>query len=308
MDAAWEYSQQLRQALTRFEKILESNFGKNLAWFVNSSALAGFALSLTAIAATYYTNSPFFYITLSAAIAFIGAFPLHFMLQHFLWEQNKRKRDSLVPDLLLQASAFPRGISFNKIINYFSENRFGLLGLEFEKAEAEIEKGSSVQKALENIALRCESPAVSRAMRLLKQGFESGADMSETLRESAEDLLETNSILRERNAALVVEKYTLLIAGGLIVPVILGLLVAMVSSMDFSAFELLEFGLSGEERANLLSSTILANQIYIIEYALLASVFVAQLEGNTKKALVYASILLPLSLLSFNAAKFLLFG
>ena len=77
----------------------------------------------------------------------------------------------------------------------------------------------------------------------------------------------------------------------------------MVSSMDFAAFELLEFGATAVERAALLGSTVLANQIYIMEYSLLAAFFVAGLEGKPKKALLYACLLLPLSLASFSAAK-----
>ena len=292
--------------MEEFERLLQSNCGKGIEWFFKSSAVAGFMASLAGIGVLFLAGSDNLYITVVAVGCFTAPFLTHYFLQHYIFESRKRKKEQLVPDLLLQASAFPRGTAFEKIIDYFSNERFGLLGSEFNKARLEIVKGAAVQQALDNIALRCKSGIVERAMLLLKQGYESGADMAETLREAADDLLETNSILRERNAALVIEKYTLLLAGGIIVPIVLGLLVSMVSGMDFSAFEMLGFGRSAAEKGQLLSSTIAANQIYIVEYALLAAFFVASLEGNTKKALLYAAFLLPCSLLCFNAAKGLL--
>ncbi|MAG21847.1 MAG: hypothetical protein CL943_00890 [Candidatus Diapherotrites archaeon] len=292
--------------IKEFEYLLKDNSGKDIEWFLKTTGVASFAISIATILILFTQNTTNFYITMVALAAFFTPFPLHYMLHHYLSELKKRKREQLIPDILLQASAFPKGTSFGKIIDYFSNARFGLLGKEFEKAQLEIGKGASVQQALDNISKRCRSDIVGRAMRLLKQGYVSGADMSTTFRETADDLLETNAILRERNAALVIEKYTLLFAGGFIVPAILGLLVGMVGSMDFAALELLEFGASAAEKGALLESTILANQIYIVEYSLLAAFFVALLEGNPKKVLVYAAFLLPISLISFNAAQFFL--
>lgn len=289
-----------------FEKTVERNCGKDLEWFVRVSVLAGFVLSIAGIVISFAAGMSNFYITLITFAAFIAPLPLHFLIQQYLLELNKAKLEELVPDLLLQASAFPSGTGFGKIIAYFSNERFGLLGKEFGRAGQEIERGSTVPNALDNIGKRCKSKVVDRAVLLLKQGYNSGADMSKIFREAASDLIETNAILRERNAALVIEKYTLLLAGGLIVPLVLGLLVGMVSSMDFSAFELLDFGASVEEKTALLQSTILANQIYIVEYSLIAAFFVASQESKPKKALLYACFLLPVSVICFNAAKVML--
>ncbi|MDD5163765.1 MAG: type II secretion system F family protein [Candidatus ainarchaeum sp.] len=275
--------------------------------FLKKSFLLGFALSIAAIMAGSITNTAFLYIICFS----LGSFPaagifLYFFMLYRL-ESQKMSKEALVPDLLLQASAFPKGIAITKIFVFFSKADFGLLGKEFEIALLEIEKGVSVEEALENIKKRCKSRIIGRAIDLLIRGYESGADMGSVFRAAADDFFETNSILRERNSALVIEKYTLLFAGGLIVPAILGLLFGMVSGIDFSGLQNLEIGAGSAERSAILEATAIASQIYIAEYALLASFFIASQEGNSKKAFLYALFLLPISFAINLLAKTIIF-
>lgn len=294
-----------QQSLNDFEEMLKLNNAENsLKSFSEKSFLQGSLLLMFGVFAVLFFEFEIEFIVFLLPVLAIPFF-LNYFIQAFKFETRKRKIEALIPDLLLQASMLPFKESFFETINYLSKCGYGFLSIEFEKARKEIEGSASVEEALKNIAKRCMSKVVSRAMRLLIQGYNSGADMSSVFKETAEDLLKTNALMQERNAALIVEKYTLLFAGGLIVPMVLGLIVGMVSGFDFSVAGELSFGLNAEARKEIFQTALFANQVYLAIYALMASLFVANQEGNLKKAFLYALVLLPLSIAVYNFAQVL---
>ena len=291
------------ESMEGFRQTMAMNTGKSLNYFLNRALMMGMVLSFTALGIGGYLGLGYLYLTLLCAGALFVPVFLGYFVQVAIGESNRRKKEKLVPDLLLQASVFPAHTPMVKIIKYAGRADFGLLGQEFMKAYLEIQKGTSVVESLEGIKKRNKSRVIDRAINLLVQRYNSGAEMGQIFKETADDILETNSILRERNSALVVERYTLIFAGGIIVPAILGLLVGMITSMDFSIMEGLEFGIAVSERQNILNAALLANQIYIVEYAVLASFFLAMQSGKKGKVLLYAAFLLPISIIIYNLAK-----
>ena len=83
---------------------------------------------------------------------------------------------------------------------------------------------------------------------------------------------------------------------------IAGLLAGIVSGLNFDALGTLQLGVDVKTRKALLEAALLGNQIYLAEYAIIASLFIANQENNLRKAVVYAVFLLPLSLAVYHLA------
>jgi len=287
-----------------FEEMLKENeCKKNLGEIIKEGLLYGAITATILFTILVSLEFPFFCSIIFSLIAFFAPLILQYSFQLLLFEKRKKEKEKMVPDLLLQASLFPRGTPTTKIISYMAKTDFGLLSKEFRKVNSEIRKGSSIEKALSRMQSRCKSRIVERAAGLLIQGHSSGAEMHAVFKETAEDVLETQSIIRERNATMAIEKYTVLMAAALIVPLILGLIVGLIEGLNFQGIAEMSFGLNAKERKALLEAALTANLLYIIEYSLIASLFISHHEGNKKKAIIYSLILIPASIATYTIAK-----
>ena len=290
------------ELVKNFEETLKVlNYKKGLDGFLRDSVILG---SLLGIGILYYAliienNEKF------ASLSLIGFF-LPLILNYFyilyLFEKRKKKIEEEIPDLLLIASSLPEKTSIEKVVHFMAEDNTEL-SQEFRLVQKDLKTGLSIEEALEKMKKRNKSLSLNRAIDLLINALRTGAEMNTVFRETAEDFMETNAILRERTANTTVEKYTLLLAGGIIVPLILGLLAGMVSGFNFSTISELGIGLTETARKEIVEASLLGNLIYIIEYALIASAFVAFQENNQKKTVLYASILTPISIVVYFLGK-----
>ena len=117
------------------------------------------------------------------------------------------------------------------------------------------------------------------------------------------DLVSVTSLLRERAANTAVQKYTLLFAGGLLVPLILGTVSSLAAGFDFGQMDGIGLGVDAAQKMALNEAVQVANIAYIAEYALIASAFIAFQEGKSGKAFLYALFLVPAGMLAYFAGK-----
>ncbi|MFH1588855.1 MAG: type II secretion system F family protein [Candidatus Diapherotrites archaeon] len=289
------------------EKLSLVKEGMDFGKWIMQSALMGFVLFVALSAAALIIGFEFneiFYL-----IAFVFSFLFALVLNYFLWdyliEKSKREIESMIPEVLLSGAIFSRHSPILELIEFTAKEDFGKLSNEFRKALNEINKGESISNALRNISKRTDSEIIERTINLMVWGYENGAEMNSLFKETAEEILESKAIASERQATMLIEKYTLLIAGGILVPMILGLIVNMISGLNFPSMEGI-LGGSTINRKELLNAALLSNQIYITEFALISALFVSFTEGNQKKAVIYALVLVPLSLIVFNGVQWVL--
>lgn len=199
-----------------------------------------------------------------------------------------------LPDALAHASALSHFTPPEGIVDALSEG-YGPLSQEFRKAGRWLRKGLPLGEALRRTGEESGSPLVRQAMRLLADGLASGADVSVALKLSAEHARALQRVRAERGSITMVEKYTLLLAGGIIVPLILGTMSHVVGGLDIAGF-------GAGQAEDVAANAVLGSQVYLVEYALIAAVFAGMLDDDPRKALLYAVVLVPASLGLFALA------
>ncbi len=279
--------------ISDFEMQLVANNRGDFYGFLVQTLLRAVLLACGILAVAFSMNADIDFWAGVSVLIVPFVFVIAYFWELYRFEVRKRSIEGEVPNALLYASSLPRGTTALELLRALEGAKFGELSKELGKAGKEIERGASPENALMGVAERNRSMVLRRAMSLLAQGESSGAEMSRVYRESAEDLLEMRNVVRERLAMTAVQKYTLLAAAGIVVPMVLGLVGGMAGRMDaLSISELLE----GAGSESLFEAAMLGNIIYLAEFSVIAAVFVGLLEGNLKKAVLYAMFLLPASL------------
>jgi Flp pilus assembly protein TadB len=285
-----------------FDAQLREHFSVSLEGVCRRALLLGAILSIFFLFAAFFLELDALQAT-GLFLLFLLLPPVLAVLYYaYLLERREKRLESEAQLALLQASVFQKGTPVSAIIGFLARKGNGIIGKEFLKAKKEIEKGASIEEALEKFRERNHGVVMERLADILRMAYESGECMGERFRELAEEITEMQAITAEKKAVLAMEKATLLMGSAVIVPFILGILTGLVSEFGFEGMEIAGFS-SGAQRAELLAVAATANNVYIIEYALIASVLLAWIEGMPKKALVYALVLVPLSTAVFFLSR-----
>ncbi|HLC78908.1 MAG TPA: type II secretion system F family protein [archaeon] len=285
-----------------FLRILKSiGFEGNLRDFAQGPVAIGAILFIAALYCALFVFENEMAATLSFVLLF-APLVLRYFYHLYLFERKIREIEGQVADLLLLASSLPQRSGIERIVEFMAMCSDGPLNEEFKIAQRKIEAGILIDDAIFSIKNRVPSLSLARAIDMILQSMRSGAQMQDIFRETAQDYMQTNSMLRERSGSLAIEKYTILLAGGLLVPLILGLLFGMVNGLDFSAISQIGIG-DSSARVDLLQACALANIIYILEYAAIASIFVATEQSKPAKAFLYALLLIPCGTIVYFVAS-----
>jgi Flp pilus assembly protein TadB len=217
-------------------------------------------------------------------------FPLlaNVVFQEARFESITQKMENQWPDSLLMWASFPSTVSFSKALGEMSRTTHAPIREEWKKVWKRVHQGDHFSNAMKGFAQGRNGVLGLRASQLLVQGYVTGIPLSNACTRLAQDGMALHSLQSERNAALLIEKYTILGAGGLLVPLLLGLTTGMVTG--------LALGSGGEMIPNPIQDvTVMAVRGYLFIYAMIASLFAGMLNGSIRRAGAYAIWLIPLS-------------
>ena len=113
------------------------------------------------------------------------------------------------------------------------------------------------------------------------------------MKAAAADAQLTLDLNRQRQAALALQKYTVL-AACLLVPILLGTLLSTAASLK---------PVAGLGNAQLAKTLELVAPAYCIIFGIIAGAYAGMLESNRGKMVVYAAVLAPLAAAAFYASR-----
>ncbi len=216
--------------------------------------------------------------------------------QEKVFRENTKRMERQSLDSLLYWSALPSSWSFEKRLEEIAKHAPTPIQEEWNRVLARLARGTSVEEALSVFGEGRASVLLTRVRQVLIQGYASGSALHDECARLAMEGMQQQALVEERETSLLIEKYTLLGAGGIVVPLILGLSTGMVE--HFSQ----ELG-SGSLNPPLQLAAAWGTRGYLFAYSILASIFVGMIEGDAGKAKIYIITLLPLSQFIFWAAS-----
>ncbi len=274
------------RALLEEELLRKAGFPFGINAFLSAAAALSFLAALLLFAA----GSP-----LLAALCLCAAPGAYFLLSYFS-RREIEQAELRLPDALYSAAATHRLLSAEKMLSSLAKGEFGRLSESFELALHRQKAGEGFAASMAAASQHCPSALVERAFSLLVVCYETGADMYFALREAASDVVSFFALVRERAALVAVQRYTVLAASCLLVPLILGTALSFAPAL-FSASSPLLAG------ARVLPTLFLACQLYLAISAALSSFFLALLETNLGKVALYFLLSAPLSQIVFALAS-----
>lgn len=234
------------------------------------------------------------------AILFLPLFGYFVLLYRV--EARAKEMEEYLPDALFQVAAFEKGVPIERMIRNIARSGYRALSEEFAMASRQIAAGASVPKALSAIGRRTSSKLLERAIVLLNQCYRTGKDVQVAVRETAEDIFEMLMLAKEQTAMLAMQRYTILIGGCILIPIILAFVISIISSLgNQPGTELSKITVA--ERQAILSAATDATQYYLMIYVLLASLFISYQEGKTRKFIIYFLVFAVVALTIFNIVR-----
>ena len=215
--------------------------------------------------------------------------PIVLFISYLVYKSQKRL-DSIeedLPDYLLQISSLLNaGMSLETSFDEVSKNMDGYLNDEIKRALIEIRMGKSFNEAFIDIAGRCNSYNLSKAIQIIINTKESGGNLSEILELLSSDIKETQLLKKNKKSSVMMSVMFLLISAVIATP------------FSFSTIGVYSKFLESVGRPNPLIDVIpIASIGYIIIHSILVSLLIAiVMDSNYKKSIKWIVIILPLSL------------
>jgi len=224
---------------------------------------------------------------------------LEVLLSKYATNQTKKKFEIALIDEVLLLSSQPRTNDLKQILNKLSNSKHQIVSKEFKIIQRKIDTGHNTRELFEVLSNKYNSEIIDRFLELLYNSITTGTVSVNDYRSFASNFLRSKQLIDERGSALLMQKYTIVFAGGLIVPGILGVVIALVKKLTNSLGVSTISQLQATANTQLFSVCYFCSIVYIIEYVIISSIYLAMLESDIKKTIIYLVFMLPAAIAIF---------
>lgn len=221
----------------------------------------------------------------------------------YLFSLKRKEMEEALVDEILRISGLARSNDLKVILTKLSSSGNKIISKEFSWALNKINKGHRPKEIFSVLKEKYDSVFLSKFLDLLEYSISFGTVTNQDYKNIVNDFLKSKELIDDRKSVLLMQKYTILFAGGFIVPGILGVVISLVKSL-VGVVDISAVGLSSS--SSLFMVSYYCAIIYIIEYVIISSIYLSQLDDNSKKIWVYLFILLPVSLLIFFVSSYII--
>lgn len=277
--------------------------GNDLEWFpFGPKGIIAFGLGASFFLVLVFGPMVFGFGLLGLLLGLMAYGIFAYFLSVFLKSRHQRQMELMVPLVLAKASLLQQGPRYDQLIEMICDPLYEPLSNVFKRVRGRLRSGSSFSQALRDESAGESSFLIRRMLILLAHGFDAGVDLRVVLSDTARYTRERFSQRDEVESESWVEKMTLLISAGLLIPFMSGSLMGL-SILPLGEENSIEgdWGFStNQELAKAVQSGV---ELLRWELLVIASLLAAFLEGKPSKAVLYLAILGPVSQIIFFMAN-----
>lgn len=228
---------------------------------------------------------------------FIGIIVFGFLfntiLKKYKFLLKKQRLETAIIDELMIISSVPKSNDLKQILFKLKDSKNKIISQEFSFVYDKINNGHNPKAIFEILKKKYDSFILTRFLDLLLSSITTGAVSNKDYKKLADQFIESKELINERESILLMQKYTILFAGGLIVPGILGVIISLIKRLGS------DIGVITSISTDVFLLSYYCTIIYIIEYAIISGIYLGMIENSSKKSALYVIILLPVSLILF---------
>jgi hypothetical protein len=226
----------------------------------------------------------------------------YYLFGDYFFSLKRKKFEEALVDEILRISGFVKTTDLKVILVKLASSNNQLISQEFKLALNKINKGHTPKEVFKLLKNKYESTFLSNFLDLLEYSIFTGTVSSKDYKNLVKDFLRSRELFDERSSILLMQKYTILFAGGFIVPGILGVVISLVKSLT-GVVDISVIGLTANY--TLFTVSYYCSIIYLFEYVIISSIYLSQIENNSKKMWVYLCFLLPVSIIIFFISSYI---